>query len=152
MSLPSTRTGATAGIGSGTLAVEEMTTWRFDDTDPANVWFDEDVRPFLPAVKPALERALIEILDNPLVNPRAVVRGEVVYIKRLNPSLVNAEIVPALLVAYTADQREHLIRKLALCRAADVAPDGLASTDRQIHQALERMVETAIRRARRMDH
>jgi hypothetical protein len=128
------------------------TTWRFDETDVGSMLFDEDVRPFLPAVAPALERALVEILENPLANPRAVVRGEVVYIKRLNPSLVSAEVVPALLLAYTAVHRERLIRKLALCRAADVAPDGIASSDEQIYRALERVVETVIRRAHQQDH
>ena len=126
--------------------------WRFDDMDPGSMWFDEDIRPFLPVVAPALERALVEILENPLVNPRAVVRGEVVYIKHLNPALVSTEVVPALLLAYTTALRERLIRKLALCRAAEVAPDGPASTDEQIYQALERVVETAMRRTRRHDH
>ena len=128
------------------------TTWRFDETDIGSMLFDEDVRPFLPAVTPALERALVEILENPLGNPRAVVRGEVVYIKHLNPSLVSSEVVPALLLAYTTLHRERLIRKLAVCRAADVAPDGIASTDEQIYRALERVVETVIRRAQQQDH
>ncbi len=128
------------------------TAWRFDETDIGSMLFDEDVRPFLPAVTPALERALVEILENPFANPRAVVRGEVVYIKHLNPSLVSSEVVPALLLAYTAVQRERLIKKLAVCRAADVAPDGIASTDQQIYRALERVVETVIRRARHQDH
>ena len=128
------------------------TTWRFDDLDPGKLWFDEDVRSLLPAVQPALERALVEILENPLANPRAVIRGEVVYIKPLNPSLINTEVVPALLLAYTAVQREHTIQKLALCRAADVTPDGVASTDEQIYRALERVVETAMRRARSQSH
>lgn len=128
------------------------TTWRFDDLDPGKLWFDEDVRQFLPAVRPALERALVEILENPLASPRAVIRGEVVYIKRLNPSLVATEVIPALLLAYTAVQREHVIRKLALCRAADVAPEGIASTDEQIYRALERIVETARRRLLSRNH
>ena len=121
--------------------------WRFDDTDVGNMWFDEDVMPFLPAVEPALQRALIDILENPLASPLAVVRGEVVYIKHLDPALVSAEVVPALLLAYRVIQRDRLIRKLALCRAADVAPNGTASTDDQIYRALERVVEAALRRA-----
>jgi len=122
------------------------TTWRFEDGE-ANERFEEDVRAYLPAVMPALQRALVEILENPLANPRAVVRGEVVFIKHLNPSLFSSEVVPALLLAYTALQRERLIRKLALCRAADVAPNGILSTDDEIYRALERVVDVALRRA-----
>ena len=129
-----------------------MSNWRFDDRDPGGLGFDEDVEPFLPTVVPALERALLEILDDPLANPRAVVHGQVVYIKRINPSLVSTQVVPALLLAYTASQRDHLIRKLALCRAADVAPSGLGSTDDEIYRALRGLVDAAIRRARRQNH
>ena len=129
-----------------------MTDWRFAEADNSNAWFEEDVQSFLPSVLPAVERALIEILENPLGNPQAVIRGEVVYIKRLNPALVNGEVVPALLLAYTASHRDRLIRKLALCRAADVAPDGIASTDDEILRALQRLVDTAIRRAQRRSH
>jgi hypothetical protein len=127
------------------------TTWRYEDGEDSE-WFDEDVRAYLPAVMPALQRALVEILDNPLANPRAIVRGEVVFIKHLSPSLVSSEVVPALLLLYTALQRERLIRKLALCRAADVAPNSILSTDDEIYEALERVVQTALRRTHHHDH
>jgi hypothetical protein len=128
------------------------TTWRFEDGED-DEQFEEDVRAYLPAVLPALQRALVEILDNPLANPCAVVRGQVVFIKHLSPSLVSTEVVPALLLTYTALQRERLIRKLGLFRAADVAPNGILSTDDEIYRALERVVDTALRRAHhRHDH
>jgi len=129
-----------------------MAPWRFDDLNVASMWFDADVQRLLPAVAPEVERALVEILDNPLASPRAVIGGEMVYIKRINAALTSNVVVPALLLAYTASQRDHLIRKLALCRAAEVAPDGAASSDEQIYRALERLVEAALRRARDSNH
>jgi hypothetical protein len=126
------------------------TDWRFED--PAGAWFEEDVERYAPAVRPVLERALLEILDDPLASPRAVVRGDIVYIKRLQSFLTPDEVVPALLLVYTVARAERLIRKLALFRAAEVAPTGGRSTDRQIYAALERMVETAIKRAKRREH
>jgi hypothetical protein len=129
-----------------------MAPWRFDTDDVASMAFDEEVQALLPAVTAVVERALAEILEDPLANMQAVVAGEVVYIKRLNPSLAAREVVPALLLVYSLTQRNHLIRKLVLCRAADVTPAGLLSTDEQIYSALERIVATALRRARQHDH
>jgi hypothetical protein len=53
---------------------------------------------------------------------------------------------------YSVARAERLIRKLGLFRAADVAPKGSTSTDEEIYQALERIVQTAIRRAKRYEH
>jgi len=120
--------------------------WRFDD--PANVVIDRNAEQLMPLVRPDLERALLDILDNPLANPREVVRGEVVYIKRLHPSTVGSVLIPALLLAYTAVQRERLIRIRSLAIGGD--PTGQLSGligDGQTDAALERLVATARQRA-----
>jgi hypothetical protein len=130
-----------------------MTDWRFDNEDPASECFEEDVLRFLPAVKPALERALVDIQDDPLSNERELVRGEVIYIKRLDASLTDNEIVPALLLGYTVSQRQKLIRKLLLCRVAEVTPNGTDTKDKEIYEALRRVLDIALARAKnRRDH
>lgn len=118
--------------------------WRFDD--PANVVIDRSAEQLIPLVRPDLERALLDILDNPLVNPREVVRGEVVYIKRLHPSTVGSVLIPALLLAYTAVQRERLIRIRSLAIGGDPKLSGLVG-DGRTDAALERLVATARQRA-----
>jgi len=130
-----------------------MSTWRFDDQDPAQVWFDEDVQGFAPAVRASLERAFIELLEeDPLKNQCEVVQGEFVYIKRIQPDLVDNELIPALLLTYRASKRDKKIRKLELHRAADTAPNGLKSTNAQILATLHRLIAIALNRAKRHDH
>jgi hypothetical protein len=140
-----------------------MNDWRFDVDNPANEFFEDDVMRFWPAVKPGLERALDEILDDPLGNLRDVVREQVVYIKRLAPvprldprtGDFRGVLVPALLLAYTVNKRAKLIRKLLLYRVAEVAPQGSDTPDLEIYEALQRVLELALARAKskkRRDH
>ena len=120
--------------------------WRFAD-EPSQFVLDPVVEKLVPHIRPALERALLDILENPLGNSREVVRGELVYIKRIRPS-VTSVLVPALLLAYTATQRERLIRlrSLAAGREADAVFDALPGGDETMN-ALQRVFAREMRDA-----
>jgi hypothetical protein len=116
--------------------------WRFDESPKVIV--DPEVEHFASFVQPELERALLDILENPFGNPPAVMKGEVVRIERLHPSVAD---VPPLLLAYTTNRREHSIPTLALGPAAEVIPELAAGGDQKTLEALHRVVETVAERA-----
>lgn len=115
---------------------ERPRAWTFDLDTSASMLFQQDVLKIGPAVIKAVERALNEILVDPLANQRDLVRDQVVYIKRLQPQMAGEERGPGLLVAYTVNKRTKLVRKLALCRVADIAPHGSDTLDREIYEAV----------------
>jgi hypothetical protein len=124
------------------LPIQPRMGWRFDESP--KVILDPEVENLAPFVQSELERALVGILENPLSNPPTVVKGDVVRIRRVRPSVAS---VRSLLLAYTTNRREQLISSLALSPAADVAPDlAAARVDRKTREALHR-VETAAERA-----
>jgi hypothetical protein len=115
--------------------------WRFDETESFVV--GKDVLEFIPAARPVLERALLEIQEDPLDTPREVVEGEVAFVKRLQPPRTNGA-VPGMLLGYKAVRRDRKIRQLVLARAADASSALAAGT----YVALEHVMAVANRRAR----
>jgi len=116
--------------------------WRFDEPAFKQFWVvDDDVQQFMQVVRPALERAFLEILADPLSNPRVVIRGEVIHIKRLASLVLQEQVVPPLLLTYAVKKRDRLIGVRSLCRAADVTGGAMGSEDERVHVALERMLD-----------
>jgi hypothetical protein len=124
------------------LPIQQRLGWRFDQSP--KLILDPEVERLAPFVQPELERALVGILENPLANPPAVVKGEMLRIQRVHPSVPD---VPPLLLAYTTNRRDQLIPTLALVPSADVVPQlAAARGDRKTLEALHR-VEAAAERA-----
>ena len=135
--IPRRMLGGAVATEASPLSAKRMDGWRFD-VAPA-VIFDVDEEQLAVALRPVLERALVEVLENPLGNPLAVEGAEPVRIKPLPPVLVGERQVP-LLLAYA--HRERLIQKLI------VAPAAPPRVDRRIEVELKRLRRAAQRRSR----
>lgn len=116
--------------------------WRFGA--PLREDIEPDVEHFIPLVRPAVERTLVDILEDPLAIPLTVESGtQMARIKRIRPSVVGKTEVPALLLAYTTGPaREPLIPRLALSRAVEGASELVGSGDEQTVEALQHLMDT----------
>jgi hypothetical protein len=122
--------------------------WRFDEAAPivADPFVDVVIR----EGRPAIERALLEVFENPLASPREVTNGEVVYIQRVDagkPPNESTPPTPALLLGYAATQRDRVIRILGVSRAANAPAE-----DAEALAALQRVTETVVARAHGKRH
>jgi hypothetical protein len=130
-----------------------MSNWRFDDNDPGEIVFAEDVKKFAPFVRAAVERALIDILEDPLAKQYLeMVNGEVFYVSVMQPSLDGGEVIPTLLIIYTASRKEKRVRKVGLHRAKAVAPNWGSLNEEEMLAALRRAIQIARRRAKGRSH
>jgi hypothetical protein len=126
-----------------------MSNWRFDENDPGEVTFNKEVEEFGAAVRPAVERALIQILEDPLANQfLELFEGDLYYVSVVQPSLQGDEVIPALLIIYSAKKSEWLVRKVAIHPAREFAPKRDELDEKELQAALRRAIRIARRRAR----
>lgn len=96
-----------------------------------------------------IRTALHEIARDPHQSHVELVDDHVIFVKRIMPSLVDGELLPARLVFYLSERRENVVRPLLQCRVAELAPRGLESSDDEILVALRRTVREALHRIKR---
>jgi len=126
-----------------------LTPWRFDKNHPYEDSFEQalmtqaDSQPFLEMVK----RICVEIQRDPRAHHRGTVLGKFVYIVKSAAVTCPGGHVDPLLVVYTLSEKDHLIQRVFICRAAEYVDDLQRATMDTIERALRPAIERAIRNA-----
>jgi hypothetical protein len=124
-----------------------VTQWRFDRNNPYEDSFEEGLLRMLgsPHVFDVVKRKFVEILRNPKANHRGTVQGRVVYIAFTGPgNLVGGLDIEPLLLVYTLQERDKLIQRVFVCRAAEYVDDPAGATMQTMAPALRGAIARAL--------
>jgi hypothetical protein len=123
--------------------------WRFDANNPYEDGFEQALLDAAdsPQVLEIVKRKCVEIQRDPKANYPSVVGGKCVYIAKTGSSKIRGVDVGPLLIVYTLSEREKLIQRVFICKAADVARKVEGSTMDTIGRTLSEAIEAALTRA-----
>lgn len=117
--------------------------WQFDLNNPYEDIFEESLLRVVESSRmlELVQRACIDILRDPKANEVAVVRGRPVYIAKVRSG---DPAMPTLLIAYQVSEREALIRRVLVCKAAEVGSTNAATASQdQLLQTLGTLLARA---------
>lgn len=134
---------ALAQMGEGG-AVAMQRRWKFDQSNPYEDSFEDGLLRTVSSklVFDMILRKCADIQRAPTQNPFGLVRGKVMYIAKTGRVKFGEMEVDPLLIVYTLKQRERLIQRVFVCRAADWVEEN--ATSDQINRALRPAIERAL--------